>query len=78
MNTHTWHVSITLAHDGFDVTARARLSDEAIELVGLGVAPVRVGEDPGRSTHVLAARRSLESLAEALGQLAQVDRLDPA
>jgi hypothetical protein len=79
MDTETWHVAITLADDGFDVTAKARFADCAVDLVGLGVAPVGLGDAPGRQqVQALAAMRALQSLAEALGEMARVDRLDPA
>ena len=77
METETWHVAITLADDGFDVTAKARFADCAVDLVGLGVVPIGLGEKPGRPAQALAALRSLESLAAALGQAAGVDRSAP-
>jgi hypothetical protein len=77
MDTETWHVAITLADDGFDVTAKARFADCALDLVGLGVVPIGLGETAGRPAQALAALRSLESLAAALGQVAGIARPAP-
>jgi hypothetical protein len=77
MDTETWHVAITLADDGFDVTAKARFADCALDLVGLGVATIDLAEKSGRRAQALAALRSLESLAVALGQVAGVARPAP-
>lgn len=74
MNTQTWHVSITLADDGSDVTARARLADGSVDVVGLGVVSTAVSEAGGESPYELAAVRSLESLSEALSYAAEADR----
>ena len=74
MNTQTWHVAITVADNGFDVTAKARLDDAAVDVVGLGVVPGTFGETTGESARALAAIRSLESLAEALGYVVETDR----
>ena len=71
MNTQTWHVSITLADDGHDVTARARLADGAVDVSGLGV----VHDTDGESPFALAAMRSLENLSEALSYAADTERL---
>jgi hypothetical protein len=71
MNTQTWHVSITLADDGHDVTARARLADGAVDVSGLGVVHDTTGESP----MALAALRSLENLSEALSYAADTQRL---
>jgi hypothetical protein len=75
MNTQTWHVSITLADDGSDVTARARLADGDVDVSGLGVVPASVHETTGESALALAALRSLESLSDALSYVAETDRL---
>jgi hypothetical protein len=72
-NTETWHVAITLADDGFDVTAKARFADCGVDLVGLGVEPVGPGQRTGRASQAMAAMRALESLAAALGQAARAD-----
>jgi len=74
MNTQTWHVSITLADDGSDVTARARLADGTHEVSGLAVVPA-ASEHPGGDLLTLAARRSLERLTAALGYAADSARL---
>ncbi len=74
MQTKTWHVAITLDDDGFDVTAKARFADCAVDLVGLGVVPIGLEAKLGPQTHALAAVRSLQSLAEALGDHSEVDR----
>jgi len=76
-NTETWHVAITLADDGFDVTAKARFADCGVDLVGLGVEPVGPGQRTSRASQAIAAMRSLESLAAALGQAAGADRPSP-
>ena len=78
MESETWHVAITLAEDALDVTAKARFADCAVDLVGLGVAPVGLAETPGLQVQALAVVRSLRSLAEALEEMARLDRLDPA
>ena len=74
MNTQTWHVSITLADDGSEVTARARLADGSVDVVGLGVVSTAVTDASGESPYELAAVRSLESLSEALTYAAEADR----
>jgi hypothetical protein len=74
MNTQTWHVSITLADDGSDVTARARLADGSVDVVGLGAVSTAVTDASGESPFELAAVRSLESLSEALSYAAETDR----
>ena len=74
MNTQTWHVSITLADDGSDVTARARLADASVDVVGLGVVPASLGDTTGEAPLALAALRSLESLSDALSYVALEDR----
>jgi hypothetical protein len=74
MNTQTWHVSITLADDGSDVTARARLADGSVDVVGLGAVSTAVTDASGESPFELAAVQSLESLSEALSYAAETDR----
>jgi hypothetical protein len=75
MNTQTWHVSITLADDGRDVTARARLADGHVHVSGLGVVPASLHDTTGESPFALAALRSLEDLSDALSYVADTDRL---
>lgn len=75
MNTQTWHVSITLADDGSDVTARAELADGRHDVSGHGVAPACLRDTTGESPFALAAMRSLQSLTDALGYVAETDRL---
>jgi hypothetical protein len=75
MNTQVWHVSITLAEDGSDVTARARLDDGSVDVTGHGVAPAPPEDTAGESLFALAAQRSLESLSDALGYVAETERL---
>jgi hypothetical protein len=75
MNTQTWHVSITLADDGSDVTARARLADGHVDVSGLGVVPASLHDTTGESPFALAALRSLEDLSDALSYVADTDRL---
>ena len=74
MNTQTWHVSITLADDGSDVTARARLADGSVDVVGMGAVSTAVTDASGESPYEIAAVRSLESLSEALSYAAETDR----
>jgi len=74
MKTQTWHVSITLADDGSDVTARARLADGSVDVVGLGVVPADLADTTGESPFALAAQRSLENLSDALGYAAETER----
>jgi len=74
MNTQTWHVSITLADDGADVTARAHLDDGSVDVVGLGTVSTAVTEASGESPYELAAMRSLEGLSDALSYAAETDR----
>jgi hypothetical protein len=74
MNTQTWHVAITLADDGSDVTARARLADGSVDVVGVGVVPATLHETTGESPFALAALRSLENLSDALSYVAETDR----
>lgn len=78
MKTQTWHVSITIADDGSDVTARARLADGSVDVVGLGVVPTELAETTGESPFALAALRSLESLSDALSYVAETDRFASA
>jgi hypothetical protein len=78
MNTTTWHVSIALADDGSDVTARAELADGSVDVVGLGVVPAILADTTGESPYALAAMRSLASLSEALGYVAETDRFAAA
>jgi hypothetical protein len=75
MNTQTWHVSITLADDGSDVTARARLADGTVDVSGVGVVPATLQDTTGEALLALAAMRSLENLSEALAYAAETDRL---
>ena len=75
MNTQTWHVSITLADDGSDVTARAELADGTHDVSGLGVVPASLHDTTGESPFALAAMRSLQSLTDALSYVADTDRL---
>jgi hypothetical protein len=75
MNTQTWNVSITLADDGSDVTAHARLADGTVDVSGLGVVPASLHDTTGESPFALAALRSLEDLSDALGYVAETDRL---
>jgi len=74
MNTQTWHVSITLADDGDDVTARAHLDDGSVDVAGMGTVSTAVTEASGESPYELAAVRSLESLSDALSYVAETDR----
>jgi len=74
MITQTWHVSITLADDGSDVTARARLADGTHDVSGHAVVPT-TNEHADGEVLVLAARRSLERLTDALGYAADSERL---
>ena len=74
MNTQTWHVSITLADDGSDVTARARLADGSVDVVGMGAVSTAVTDASGESPYEIAAVRSLESLSEALSYAAETER----
>jgi hypothetical protein len=78
MNTKTWHVSITLADDGSDVTARARLADGSVDVVGLGSVPASLHDTAGEPPFALAALRSLENLSDALSYVADTDRLASA
>jgi hypothetical protein len=73
MSTQTWHVSITMDHDGSDVTARAELADGTLDIVGLGVVSTSITDATGELPFQLAAMRSLESLSEALGYAAETD-----
>jgi hypothetical protein len=75
MNTQTWHVSITLADDGSDVTALAELADGRHDVSGRGVAPASARGTTGDCCFALAAMRSLQSLTDALGYMADTDRL---
>jgi hypothetical protein len=75
MDTQTWHVSITLADDGSEVTARATLADGDVEVRGLGVVPAALHDTTGESPFTLAAKRSLDSLSDALGYVAETDRM---
>jgi len=74
MNTQTWHVSITLADDGSEVTARARLADGSVDVVGLGVVSTAITDASGESPYELAAVRSLSRLSDALSYAAETDR----
>lgn len=75
MKTQTWHVSITLADNGSDVTALAELADGRHDVSGHGVAPASLHDTTGESPFALAALRSLRSLSDALGYVADTDRL---
>ena len=75
MNTQTWHVSITLADDGSDVTARAELVGGRHDVSGRGVAPASLRDATGESRFALAALRSLQNLTDALSYMADTDRL---
>jgi hypothetical protein len=75
MNTQTWHVSITLADDGADVTARARLVDGNVDVSGFGQVPASLHDTTGESSYALAAQRSLENLTDALSYVAETDRM---
>lgn len=75
MNTQTWHVSITLADNGTDVTARAEFADGTHDVSGIGVVATPLADTAGESPYTLAAMRSLESLTDALSYVADTDRL---
>jgi hypothetical protein len=78
MKTQTWHVSITLADDGSDVTAQARLADGVVDVIGRGTVSASLPDTTGESPLALAAMRSLENLTDALGYVAETDRMAAA